>query len=52
MTLRPGDIIEYNSLVLGAMIREWGAVADRLPPLADDYTAIRDRILEAAETTW
>jgi putative molybdopterin biosynthesis protein len=47
-TLRPGDIIEYNSLVLGAMIREWGGLPVRLPPLADDYTAIRDRILEAA----
>jgi molybdopterin molybdotransferase/putative molybdopterin biosynthesis protein len=47
-TLRPGDIVEYNSLVLGAMIREWGGLPTRLPPLADDYTAIRDRILEAA----
>jgi putative molybdopterin biosynthesis protein len=48
VTLRPGDIIEYNSLVLGAMIREWGGLSDRLPPLADDYAAIRDRVLEAA----
>jgi putative molybdopterin biosynthesis protein len=47
-TLHPGDIVEYNSLVLGAMIREWGGLADRLPPLADDYAAIRDRVLEAA----
>jgi len=46
-TLRPGDIIEYNSLVLGAMIREWGGLPERLPPLADNYAAIRDRILEA-----
>ena len=48
--LRPGDIVEYNSLVLGAMIAEWGGSATRLPPLADDYAAIRDRILEAAQT--
>jgi len=48
--LRPGDIVEYNSLVLGAMIAEWGGAATRLPPLADDYAAIRDRILEAAQT--
>jgi putative molybdopterin biosynthesis protein len=48
-TLRPGDIIEYNSLMLGAMIREWGGLVDRLPPLADDYTLIRDRMLEAAQ---
>jgi putative molybdopterin biosynthesis protein len=48
--LRPGDIVEYNSLVLGAMIGEWGGIADRLLPLADDYAAIRARILEAAAT--
>ncbi len=46
--LYPGAIIEYNSLVLAAMVREWGGLADRLPPLADDYAAIRERVLEAA----
>ena len=51
--LRPGDIIEYNSLVIGAMVQEWGGLPTRLPPLADDYAAIRDRIVEAAATmTW
>jgi len=48
--LRPGDIVEYNSLVLGAMVREWGGLVTRLSPLADDYAAIRDRILEAARS--
>ncbi len=46
--LYPGAIIEYNSLVLAAMVREWGGLADRLPPLADDYAAIRARVLAAA----
>jgi putative molybdopterin biosynthesis protein len=46
--LYPGAIIEYNSLVLGAMVREWGGLVDRLPPLADDYAAIRERVLAAA----
>ena len=32
------------------MIVEWGGAATRLPPLADDYAAIRDRILEAVQT--
>lgn len=49
-TLRPGDIIEYNSLVLSAMIREWGGEPVRLPPLSDDYAAIRQRVLDAAAT--
>jgi len=48
--LRPGDIIEYNSLVLAAMIAEWGAAPTRLAPLSDDYAAIRARIVEAAQT--
>ena len=48
--LRPGDIVEYNSLVLGAMIAEWGGEATRMLPLADDYAAIRGRIIEAAQT--
>jgi putative molybdopterin biosynthesis protein len=46
--LYPGAIIEYNSLVLAAMVCEWGGQADRLPPLADDYAAIRERVLTAA----
>jgi putative molybdopterin biosynthesis protein len=48
--VRPGDIIEYNSLVLAAMIAEWGAAPTRLAPLSDDYAALRARILEAAQT--
>jgi putative molybdopterin biosynthesis protein len=46
--LYPGAIIEYNSLMLAAMVREWGGLADRLPSLADDYAAIRARVLAAA----
>ncbi len=45
--LKPGDIIEYNSLMLGAQAEEAGAVVTRLAPLADDYAAIR-RAVEAA----
>lgn len=48
--LRPGDIVEYNSLVLGAMVEEWGGLPTRLPPLADDYGAIRDRVRAVART--
>jgi putative molybdopterin biosynthesis protein len=48
--LKPGDIIEYNSLVLGAMVRGWGGEATRLPALKDDYEAIKTQILAAAAT--
>ena len=33
--LKPGDIIEYNSLVLGAMAEEAGCLVTRLPIVAD-----------------
>jgi putative molybdopterin biosynthesis protein len=46
--VQPGDIIEYNSLVLSAMIAEWGGLPHRLPPLADDYSALRERLKTAA----
>jgi putative molybdopterin biosynthesis protein len=46
--LRPGDVVEYNSLVLAALVAEWGGLPDRLPPLADDYAALRARLLDAA----
>lgn len=48
--LKPGDIIEYNSLVLAAMVREWGGEATRLPALRDDYAAIKAQIVAAAQT--
>lgn len=49
-SLHPGDIIEYNSLMLGAMVRDWGGEVTRLPMLPDDYDAIRNQVLEAART--
>ena len=45
---RPGDIIEYNSLVLAAQILEWGGEAERLPITVDDFDLIRERVDEAA----
>jgi putative molybdopterin biosynthesis protein len=45
--LKPGDIIEYNSLMLGAQAEEAGALVTRLPVTADHYDAIRAVVLEA-----
>lgn len=47
--LKPGDIIEFNSLVLAAMAAEWGARVSRLPILADDYAAIKRAVLAALD---
>ena len=38
--LRPGDIVEYNSLMLGAQAEEAGALVTRLPIERDDRAAI------------
>lgn len=46
--LKPGDIIEYNAIVLAAQMLEWGAEAFRLENTPDDFQQIQDRVLEAA----
>ena len=52
--LRPGDIIEYNSLVLGALVREWGGEVTSLPPLTRRLRGHsgRDRLRLRKPTTW
>jgi putative molybdopterin biosynthesis protein len=46
--VRPGDIIEYNSLVLAAQVAEWGGLASRYPITPDDFDQIRSVVLQAA----
>ncbi len=46
--LKPGDIIEYNSLVLAAQVREWGADATRYTIVIDEYERIKEVVREAA----
>ena len=43
-----GDIIEYNSLVLSAQVREWGGVPERYPIVVDDPDAISEVVTRAA----
>jgi putative molybdopterin biosynthesis protein len=45
--LQPGDIVEYNSIVLGAMAQEWGCTVNRLAPVADDFEQIRRAVVAA-----
>ena len=44
---KPGDIIEYNSLVLGAMAEEAGCIVTRHKIVKDDYNAIKAAVLDA-----
>ena len=45
---KPGDIIEFNSLVLAGMIEEWGGSAEVWQPIPDDYDALLNGVREAA----
>ncbi|WP_034630567.1 molybdopterin biosynthesis protein [Desulfotruncus alcoholivorax] len=47
--LKPGDIIEYNTRVLGAMVAEWGGSPVRLEITADNYGALKERLQKAVE---
>ena len=46
--LKPGDILEYNSLVLAAQVNAWGGEAVRFPITPDRFEAIVQRVQEAA----
>lgn len=45
--LKPGSIIEFNSIMLAEMAREWGGLATRHSPVPDDYDQLKSAIEEA-----
>ena len=47
--LVPGDIIEFNSLMVSGMIKEWGGNATVCEPVPDDYELIKDTIRKAID---
>ena len=48
--IAPGQIIEYNSLVLAAQVADWGGLPTRWPIVADDFVAIKTAVTQAAQT--
>ncbi len=46
--VREGEIIEYNSLVLAAQVKEWGGEAIRWSIVSDELEAIEKAVAEAA----
>jgi len=44
---RPGEIVEFNSLVLAAQVQEWGGLAVRLAIVADDLARISAAVQRA-----
>ncbi|MYC29393.1 MAG: molybdopterin biosynthesis protein [Chloroflexi bacterium] len=49
--LKPGDIIEFNSLMLSGLLEEWGAAPSVTPPVPDVFTAIRDAAIAALDSS-
>jgi len=47
--VEPGDIIEYNSIVLAAQINAWGGEAKRYPIVRDDFEEIQSCVSNAAK---
>ena len=45
--VKPGDIIEYNTLVLGAMAEDAGCEVTRYPIQRDDYATLRQVVADA-----
>jgi putative molybdopterin biosynthesis protein len=46
---RPGDVVEFNSRVLAALVRDWGGEPVRLPPVVDDPARLEAAVRAAAE---
>ena len=49
--LRPGDIVESNSLILAGMVAEWGAEPTRWQPVGDDYDELKANVSRALEVS-
>jgi putative molybdopterin biosynthesis protein len=47
--LKPGHIVDFNSVVLAGQVREWGGEPTRLPPIPDDPSLLRERVASALE---
>ncbi len=46
-TPKPGEIIEFNSLMLAAMVEEWGGAAVRHGPVRDDFELLAEAVSSA-----
>jgi len=47
---RPGEIVEYNAIMLAAKVEEWGGTATCLPSVVDDLELIKQTVAAALDT--
>lgn len=43
----PGEILEFNSLILAGMVEEWGGLPTRMAPVVDRRELLRDAVAAA-----
>ena len=48
--LKPGDILEYNSLVLAGQIKVWGGIPNKYSIIPDNFEQICSAVQDAART--
>jgi len=48
---RPGEIVEYNAIMLAAKVEEWGGTATCLPSVVDDLELIKQTVAPSAPAT-
>ena len=46
---KPGDILEFNSSIFSAMVKQWGAEAVTYPIVPDKFEQIRDMVEKATQ---
>ncbi len=46
---QPGAILEFNSSIFSAMVRQWGAEAKTYPIVPDQFDRIRETVAQACE---
>jgi putative molybdopterin biosynthesis protein len=46
----PGDIIEFNSSIFSAMVRQWGAEPVTFPIVPDNFDTMKHAVADALET--
>src|SRR4051794_7793096 len=47
--VKPGDIVEFNSLMLAGQVTEWGGEPHRQPITADEYELLKSRMTAALD---
>lgn len=48
---KPGDIPEFNSLILAALVRQWGGEPVVCDPVPDDFDAIREAVSSGLQSS-